>query len=283
MLTPLFTPILDRLPQYMKVKRMHLFTAIQLLLFVLLYVVKSIKAIAIAFPILIAACIPVRLFVLPKIFTEDELILIDSDPQSVKMWIESREAEEEGDENKPLLDDEKGPEDDGDVEKGQIEADSGQNAKPASPRVRRKKTVSCPTGSLMFTEEPSVLGPQLKPQMLVGGAASGGVFFMGASPALTSVYEDISSHTNDTLEGIDLATPSQQADKARRRNRPSREERRSNSCPVADAMFFGSPKEFRFEVSNSSRGFTTKDIKPNSNLATLHEPNHSQHSSNMGA
>jgi hypothetical protein len=63
--------------QYMKGWRMHLFTLIQLFFFALLYAVKSIKSIAIAFPICIMACIPVRLYLLPKIFTRDELILID--------------------------------------------------------------------------------------------------------------------------------------------------------------------------------------------------------------
>ena len=62
--------------QYMKPWRMHLFTLIQLFFFALLYAVKSIKAIAIAFPICIMACIPVRLYLLPKIFTRDELILL---------------------------------------------------------------------------------------------------------------------------------------------------------------------------------------------------------------
>ena len=43
--------------QYMETKRMHLFTSIQLFFFALLYTVKSIKTIAIAFPICIALCV----------------------------------------------------------------------------------------------------------------------------------------------------------------------------------------------------------------------------------
>lgn len=43
--------------QYMDTKRMHLFTSIQLFFFALLYTVKSIKTIAIAFPICIALCV----------------------------------------------------------------------------------------------------------------------------------------------------------------------------------------------------------------------------------
>ena len=64
---------------HMRPRRMHLLTAIQLGLFALLYTVKAIKSIAIAFPLIIAMCIPIRLYVLPKIFTEKELVVIDSD------------------------------------------------------------------------------------------------------------------------------------------------------------------------------------------------------------
>ena len=96
----------------------------------------------------------------------------------------------------------------------------------------------------MFTEEPSPFGPQLKPQMLVGG----GLVFMGTpSPAparahATTTDEDSSI---DTLEGIDLATPSQTPQR-RRRARPSREERRSNSAPVSNMLFAGNgnPRDF---------------------------------------
>ena len=77
--------------KYMKPKRIHLFTGIQLLLFALLYVVKSIKTIAIAFPLMIAACIPIRMFLLPKIFSEEELILLDTDEGTVKEWLQAHE------------------------------------------------------------------------------------------------------------------------------------------------------------------------------------------------
>lgn len=60
-------------------RQLHLYTALQLALFVLLYVVKAIKSIAIAFPLVIAACIPVRLYLLPRLFTKAELHALDGD------------------------------------------------------------------------------------------------------------------------------------------------------------------------------------------------------------
>jgi len=52
---------------------MHKFTLLQLALFASLYVVKTIKMIAIACPIVIALCIPVRLCVLPKISSKSRI------------------------------------------------------------------------------------------------------------------------------------------------------------------------------------------------------------------
>lgn len=78
---------------HMKPRRMHYFTLIQLGLFALLFVVKAIKAIAIAFPLVIALCIPIRLYILPRIFTEEELVMIDSDDQTIMAWL-SKHPEE---------------------------------------------------------------------------------------------------------------------------------------------------------------------------------------------
>lgn len=69
--------------------RIHYYTGIQLFLFALLYTIKSIKMIAIAFPVVIAACIPIRLYLLPRIFTYDELVLLDSgDDALIDKWLE---------------------------------------------------------------------------------------------------------------------------------------------------------------------------------------------------
>jgi len=74
--------------KYVKpLKRVHLFTGIQLFFFALLYAVKSFKMIAIAFPVMILLCIPVRIFLLPKIFSEDELTLLDGSPEEIEEWI----------------------------------------------------------------------------------------------------------------------------------------------------------------------------------------------------
>lgn len=68
-------------------RRVHLFTVIQLFFFALLYVVKNFKMISIAFPLFILLCIPVRLYLLPKIFTDDELTLLDGTPEEIEDWI----------------------------------------------------------------------------------------------------------------------------------------------------------------------------------------------------
>jgi hypothetical protein len=78
---------------YLKPKRVHLFTAIQLFLFVLMYTVKSISTVAIIFPMVIALCIPIRLYVLPRIFTEEELIMLDGDDGHIDEWLSKKEME----------------------------------------------------------------------------------------------------------------------------------------------------------------------------------------------
>merc|ERR1711861_126397 len=55
---------------------MHKKTLLQLLVFASLYAVKTIKSIAIAFPLIIAACIPLRKYVLPRLFSSDELLFL---------------------------------------------------------------------------------------------------------------------------------------------------------------------------------------------------------------
>jgi hypothetical protein len=59
--------------------QLHKYTAIQVALFVMLTAFRSIKVVAIAFPIIVSACIPIRMYLLPKIFTEEELCLLDAE------------------------------------------------------------------------------------------------------------------------------------------------------------------------------------------------------------
>jgi len=72
--------------EHVKTSRMHLYTCIQLILFLILYFVKSFKTISIAFPIIIAACIPIRVYVLPMIFSEEELIMLDAEDSAIEEW-----------------------------------------------------------------------------------------------------------------------------------------------------------------------------------------------------
>ena len=93
----------------MEKNRIHLYTFVQIIFFGLLYMVKTIKTIAIAFPFFILLCIPVRLYLLPKWFYDFELIVLDGSPEEVgafvRKWaIEADEYENQNDEVKPLVD-----------------------------------------------------------------------------------------------------------------------------------------------------------------------------------
>ncbi|KAL7524731.1 hypothetical protein ACHAXR_001809 [Thalassiosira sp. AJA248-18] len=238
--------------QYMKPKRMHLFTAIQLFSFALLYTVKSIKTIAIAFPILIALCIPLRLYALPKIFTEDELVLIDSDPKTVKTWIAHHEAEEH--EEEPLLDDSATKDASRDESKeGDIESQLSEAPKKARHRARRMKTMSCPSGALMFLEEPSVLGPQLRPQMVA--RSNTGLLLIDTTANASN------SDASDTLEGMDLATSSPNPRRRRRQ--------KTRSCPEPN-MMFGEPQLLDIEMPRTAFS-SGNEANGNQVLPTLHE------------
>ena len=88
----------------LQINRIHLFTGIQLVFFALLYVVKTVKAIAIAFPLFILLCIPVRLFLLPKIFNDDELTLLDGSPEEIGEWINAKQQKKLDDEDDGVID-----------------------------------------------------------------------------------------------------------------------------------------------------------------------------------
>ena len=46
---------------------------------------------AIAFPLVIAACIPIRIWVLPKLFDRDTLVLLDGDDDEVREMLEKKD------------------------------------------------------------------------------------------------------------------------------------------------------------------------------------------------
>mmetsp|Transcript_23541 Transcript_23541/g.65741 ORF Transcript_23541/g.65741 Transcript_23541/m.65741 type:complete len:529 (-) Transcript_23541:271-1857(-) len=81
--------------EYMDTKRMHLYTLLQLACFLVLLVFRSISSIAIAFPIIIKLCIPIRMYVLSRIFTEEELIYIDTDDDIVGRYLQYKADKEE--------------------------------------------------------------------------------------------------------------------------------------------------------------------------------------------
>lgn len=89
--------------------RIHLYTVLQLIFFAMLYSVKTIKAIAIAFPFFILLCIPARLYLLPCIFYEYELIVLDGSPEAVEAFVmenivvEGEDDDSDGAQGKPLI------------------------------------------------------------------------------------------------------------------------------------------------------------------------------------
>lgn len=54
---------------------MNLYTGIQFFILVVLWIVKSTKA-SLAFPFLLILCVPIRLFLLPHIYSEKELLMV---------------------------------------------------------------------------------------------------------------------------------------------------------------------------------------------------------------
>jgi len=156
--------------RYMKPKRIHLFTIIQLILFSLLYVVKSIKTIAIAFPLMIAACIPIRMLLLPRIFSEEELILLDTDEGTVKEWLQGHEHGGEDSSGSDKFADDK--HDDIEMQRASLAPDKekeGEHAPtadvfvaqqptpaPTPPHTRpsrdRRRSTSCPAPHMLFVD-----------------------------------------------------------------------------------------------------------------------------------
>jgi len=80
--------------KYVAHKRVHAYTLIQVFLFICLVVFRSIPQIAVAFPLIIKLCIPVRMFLLPYCFSKEELILLDGESPVIKKLVRKYEKEE---------------------------------------------------------------------------------------------------------------------------------------------------------------------------------------------
>lgn len=139
----------------------------------------------------------------------------------MKLWIAQHQAQDEAEH---LIGDDENMDGDQTVHSGDVESQLDDSPQKPRRRVKRVKTMSCPTGALMFSEEPSALGPQLKPQMIVSNNA--GMFMMN---------EIKENDGNNSLESLDLTKS--ESNSKKKRSRPSREERRTLSCPVPN-MFF---------------------------------------------
>ncbi|DAA18344.1 band 3 anion transport protein [Bos taurus] len=79
-----------------KTWRMHLFTITQIVCLVVLWVVRSIKQISLALPFILILTVPLRRFLLPFIFRDMELKLLDAD--DVKLNLDEQNGQDEYDE-----------------------------------------------------------------------------------------------------------------------------------------------------------------------------------------
>ena len=71
--------------------RVHMYTAIQFFLFGLVFFVQNFPPITAGFPLMILLCIPVRLYILPRIYEGWELLLLDGEDEDIKAWQEKKE------------------------------------------------------------------------------------------------------------------------------------------------------------------------------------------------
>ena len=74
--------------------RIHKYTLVQFVFFALICVVREIKAISIAFPVMVLLCIPARLYLFPRLFSDDELVLLDGSPEEIEGWMFKQDPED---------------------------------------------------------------------------------------------------------------------------------------------------------------------------------------------
>jgi len=191
--------------KYLKPKRIHLFTFAQIILFGLLYTVKSIKTIAIAFPLMIAICIPIRLFLLPKIFSEEELILLDTDEATIKEWLQAHEhGSEDGSHSDKFIDDKhddiemQRASGEGEYKIGAPTADKFVAQQPATPqpsrpRRDRHRSTSCPAPHMLFVDGTSApVAPELP-------AIQPSIWELSAQPVPRVLFEIPEEHEHEDV------------------------------------------------------------------------------------
>jgi len=80
---------------HIPINRIHKYTMFQFLFFGIVCVVREVKSISIAFPVMVLMCIPARLYLHPRLFTKDELTLLDGSPEEIETWLLKNDPEGE--------------------------------------------------------------------------------------------------------------------------------------------------------------------------------------------
>ncbi|CAJ1936415.1 unnamed protein product [Cylindrotheca closterium] len=80
---------------HVPMNRIHKYTMFQFLFFGIVCVVREIKSISIAFPVMVLLCIPARLYLHPRLFSKDELTLLDGSPEEIEKWLLKNDPEGE--------------------------------------------------------------------------------------------------------------------------------------------------------------------------------------------
>lgn len=77
--------------RYMTKARIHKYTIIQIVFFLLVFTVQNVKQIAIVFPLMTFLCIPARLFLMPRFFEGWEILLLDGEDEQIDEWVRAKE------------------------------------------------------------------------------------------------------------------------------------------------------------------------------------------------
>uniref|UniRef100_A0A7S3L851 Bicarbonate transporter-like transmembrane domain-containing protein n=1 Tax=Amphora coffeiformis TaxID=265554 RepID=A0A7S3L851_9STRA len=78
--------------KYVATSRIHLYTFLQIVFFMGVFIVQNTKSIAIIFPFMTLLCIPGRMYVLPKFMKGWELLLLDGYEEEIEEWLAIKEG-----------------------------------------------------------------------------------------------------------------------------------------------------------------------------------------------